>query len=296
MNDAQQTGAPLIVIVGPTASGKTALAIEVAKMCQGEIICADSRTVYKGMDLGTAKPSIEERQGIPHWGLDIVAPDAQFTAADFQRYAEQKIQEIRSRGGVPIIAGGTGLYVDAVIFSYEFGDRADESHRQNLEAMSLGELHIYCNKNNITLPENYRNKRYVIRAIEQKGVNEKRSRHIINNTIVVGISTNRDELRTRIECRVEQMLQHGVVEEAKMLGKKYGWGSQGMTGNIYALVHEYQNNNMTLHELQQKALVQDWRLAKRQRTWFRRNSGIQWYSPDEAYDYLRQALAPWVSS
>src|SRR5688500_6881598 len=118
---------PLIVIVGPTASGKTALSIEIAKQYNGEIICADSRTVYKGMDIGTAKPTPEERQGIPHWGLDLVQPNEDFSAADFKVYALQKIIEIRARNRTPILVGGTGLYIDAVIFDYEFGSPVDKN-------------------------------------------------------------------------------------------------------------------------------------------------------------------------
>ena len=100
---------PLVVIVGPTASGKTALAIKLAEQCGGEIICADSRTVYKEMDVGTAKPTAAEQHQVPHWGLDLVRPDQRFTAADFKLYAEQKIKEIRERGHIPFVVGGTGL-------------------------------------------------------------------------------------------------------------------------------------------------------------------------------------------
>jgi tRNA dimethylallyltransferase len=113
---------PLIVIVGPTASGKTSLAIDIAKQFGGEIICADSRTVYIGMDIGTAKPSRAEQAMVPHWALDLVEPGQRFTAADFKEYANKKIAEIRSRGNIPMIVGGTGLYVDGVIFDYKFGD------------------------------------------------------------------------------------------------------------------------------------------------------------------------------
>ena len=111
---------PLVVIVGPTASGKSATAMDVARAFNGEIICADSRTVYKGMDIGTAKPTAEDRAEVQHWGLDLVQPDERFTAADFKFYAQQKIAEIRARGHLPIVVGGTGLYVDGLIFDYQF--------------------------------------------------------------------------------------------------------------------------------------------------------------------------------
>ena len=120
---------PLIVIVGPTASGKTAAAIEIAQRHSGEIICADSRTIYKGMDIGTAKPSLQEQMEVPHHGLDLVDPDERFTVADFKDYATKKISEIRARGNTPILVGGTGLYVDSVVFNFHFNNKADTTWR-----------------------------------------------------------------------------------------------------------------------------------------------------------------------
>ncbi len=282
---------PLITIVGPTASGKTSLAVELAEQFDGEIICADSRTVYRGMDIGTAKPSKADQERVPHWGIDLVDPDEKFSASDFKVYANQKIEEIRARGHIPFLVGGTGLYIDAVIFDYQFGDKADEKKRKMLESMSLEELYDYCNKNNISLPENYKNKRYVIRAIEQKSINTKRRAEPIDNTIIVGIATNSEILRTRIESRSEQLFEDGVVSEAKMLGKKYGWLAQSMTGSIYLLCRQYLEGHLTLEEIKQKSSIQDWRLAKRQLTWLRRNPYIQWLSLEESKKYLSSLLA-----
>ena len=281
---------PLIVIVGPTASGKTSLAVELAEKFEGEIICADSRTIYKDMDIGTAKPTAHDRARVPHWGLDLVQPDERYTAADFKNYALQKIDEIRARGHVPFLVGGTGLYVDAITLDYQFGKPADPEIRKKLEAMELGELYIYCSKNNIKLPENAKNKRYVIRAIERKDVDSKRRSSPIDNTIIVGITTDRNDLRTKIEKRSEQLFEDGVVEEANKLGKKYGWDHESMTGNIYPLCKKYLNGEMTLDELKQKFIIQDWRLAKRQLTWLRRNSYVQWFSLAEAKEYLTTHL------
>lgn len=291
-----QVTPPLVVIVGPTASGKTSLAVELAKKFDGEVISADSRAIYREVDIGAAKPTLAERKGVQHWGIDLVRPDEQFTAADFQRYAQSKIREIRARDRVPILAGGTGLYVDAVIFGYEFGSKADESRRSALMAMELEELHEYCHNNNISLPDNYKNKQYVVRAIEQNGINHKRSEVVAADNIVVGISTDRELLRARIALRVEHMLHYGVVEEAKILGKKYGWNTPAMTGNIYPLIYSYLKNEFSLQELQQKAATRDWQLAKRQLTWFRRNKNIRWCSYEEAEHYLSNLLARHGSS
>lgn len=282
--------APLIVIVGPTASGKTALAIDLARRYGGEIICADSRTVYKGMDIGTAKPTMAERIKVKHWGLDLVEPGERFTAVDFKEYAVQKIKEIRERGNVPFLVGGTGLYIDSVLFDYQFGADYDPDERQRLEELSLEELHDYCKKFNIKLPENHKNKRYVIRAIERNTLNNRRSDVPINNSIIVGIATDSNELRTRIVRRNEQLLQNGVVEEAKTLGKKYGWDSEAMTGNIYRLIRKYIDEEITTSELITSATTSDWRLAKRQLTWFRRNPFIEWFGLDQALIYLSERL------
>ena len=282
-------GLPLVVIVGPTASGKSATAMRIAKEFNGEIICADSRTIYKGMDIGTAKPTAEDRRAVPHWGLDLVAPGESFTAADFKEYTEQKIAEIRARGHVPMLVGGTGLYVDGVIFDYEFV-APDQKMRAKLEKMSLEELKQYCVKNNITLPENQQNRRYVIRAIERKNVSGKRLSTPLPNTIVVGINTERDVLKQRITARAEQLFENGMVEEAKKLGKKYGWNSEAMTGNIYPLVHQYLDGKLNKSELKERFIIADWQLAKRQLTWLKRNQFIVWKSLDEAYEYIKKQL------
>lgn len=282
---------PLIVIVGPTASGKTGLAIEIAQKFNGEIISADSRAVYKGMDIGAAKPSLEERQGIQHWGLDLVEPGERFTAFDFKQYANQKIENIRSRGKLPILVGGTGLYVDAVIFDYQFDGSTDELLRLKLNEMSLENLYEYCKKNDILLPENSKNKRYVIRAIEQKSITKKRRTKPIDNSIIVGITTSRDVLKQRIAERSEQIFNNNVVNEATHLGSKYGWSSEAMTGNVYPLIKKYNDKEMTLDQIKATSKVLDWQLAKRQLTWLRRNPFIQWGDREEVRQRLFTALA-----
>ncbi|MEP7204800.1 MAG: tRNA (adenosine(37)-N6)-dimethylallyltransferase MiaA [Candidatus Saccharibacteria bacterium] len=282
---------PLVVIVGPTASGKTGLAIEQAAQCGGEIICADSRTIYRNMDIGTAKPSQAEQARVPHWGLDLVDPGDYFSAADFKAYAIEKIAEIRARGHVPFLAGGTGLYIDAVVFDYQFGQSVDNVRRQELQRMTLSQLYDYCKKDNITLPENYKNKRYVIRSIESHGSQPQKRATPLEQTIIVGIATEKTILRSRIELRSEQLFEDSVVNEAKMLGEKYGWESEAMKSNIYPLIHQYLDGTMTLGDVKNRFITLDWRLAKRQMTWLRRNSFIHWLSLDDAQKYLADQLA-----
>lgn len=283
--------APLIVIVGPTASGKTSLAIKLAEKYNGEIICADSRTVYKDMDIGTAKPSLQEQARVPHWGIDLVEPGERFTAADFKDYANTKINEIRARDHVPFLVGGTGLYIDGVIFDYQFGPDQDKNMREELEKRSVAELQEYCIKNNINLPGNSKNKRHLIRTIEQKSINVKRKNEPLSNTIIVGITTNKETLNHRIEKRTEQLFANDVANEASLLGKKYGWQSEAMTANIYPLLHSYLKNELTLDEVKHKFMTLDRQLAKRQLTWLKRNTYIKWLGLEEAAVYLSRILA-----
>ncbi len=282
---------PLIVIVGPTASGKTSLAIEIAEDFNGEIICADSRSIYKNANVGTAKPTLNERERVRHWGLDLVEPGENFTAADFKQYANEKIAEIRSRGKLPILVGGTGLYVDAVIFDFSFGPIADAQKRNELNNLSLEKLHEHCIKNNIPLPENSKNKRYVIRAIEQVGQNLSRRDAPLENTIIIGLLVDRLTLRSRIAARSEQFFNNGVIEEAKYLGEKYGWDNEAMKSNIYRLVRLYLLGEMSLSEIKAKNIIMDWRLAKRQMTWQKRNGFIKWLPLGDAKKYISLRLA-----
>ncbi len=280
---------PLVVIVGPTASGKSSLAMKIARKYDGEIICADSRTVYKNMDIGTAKPSKKDQAEIPHWGLDLVEPGERFTAADFKKYAEKAIETIRQNGKLPILVGGTGLYVDGVIFDYQFVE-TDLTLRKELESLSLEELKEYCANNNVNLPENENNRRYVVRAIEQKNTSGTRLSEPITNSIIVGIATEPSLLRERIEHRAEQLFETGMVEEAKMLGEKYGWNSEAMTGNIYKLVKEFVDGQFDEAELKQRNAIADWQLAKRQITWLKRNPFIHWVALDDAFSYIVSRL------
>lgn len=284
-------GLPLIVILGPTASGKSNVAMAIAQACGGEIVCADSRTVYRYADIGTAKPSQLDRAAVPHFGLDLVAPDQPFSVADFKQYAEAKIADIRSRGVVPIIVGGTGLYIDSLIFDYQFGPAANPEKRAERENMSLAELHEYCYKNNVTLPENSMNKRYVIRAIETNGISKQRRNTPIDNCIIVGITTEKDVLLRRIRKRSQQLFASGVIDEAVWLAQKYSWNNNAMTSNIYRRIHEYVDGTLSYEQLQKRNETSDWQLAKRQMTWFKRNPYITWLPLNQVQKYIIDHIA-----
>jgi tRNA dimethylallyltransferase len=271
---------PLIVIAGPTASGKSALAMQIAKKYNGELICADSRTVYKGMDIGTAKPSQQDRKEVRHHLLDIVEPNDVFTAADFKECALEAIADITARGKLPIMVGGTGLYIDAVIFDYQFGDRANPSRRAELQAMSVEQLQQRCLREGVSLPVNTKNKRHLIRAIEIHGlINHKKT--LRPNTLVVALTTDRDNLRSRIQKRAEEMVAEGVLDEVKHLGEQFGWSGEALTGNIYRVFKPVVEGNLSVQEGIEHSVTSDMQLAKRQVTWLKRNPYVVWGNAEQ---------------
>lgn len=280
---------PLLVIVGPTASGKSDLAMQVAREHNGEIICADSRTVYKGMDIGTAKPSREDQAEIPHHLLDIVEPSESFSAARFKELANKAISDISNRGKLPIMVGGSGLYIDAVIFDYQFGDMADESVRRHLQQLTIPELQQICRDKNIKMPINALNKRHLMRAIELGGLPE-RTTVLRPNTLVVGISTDKEILQKRVIDRVYAMITAGILGETERLGAQYGWDAEAMTGNIYRVFHEVLEGTLTQDEAVEVVSRSDMRLAKRQKTWFQRNPYIVWGNNEELRERINSFL------
>jgi tRNA dimethylallyltransferase len=228
---------PLITIVGETASGKSALAIELARHFNGEIICADSRTVYKGMDIGTAKPSTADRAEIKHYGLDVVRPDQKFTAADFKQLANNAIKDITNRGKLPIMVGGTGLYVDAVLYDYDFKPLSQE--RDPLNARHL---------------------------VKPDTPTEKIMR---SNTLLIGFQIPLETLRIRIESRIQAMLDAGLQDEVRGLVAQYGWEAPALTGVGYREWHGYFDGTETVQVAHQNIMSGTLKLAKKQRTWFR---------------------------
>lgn len=270
---------PLIVILGPTASGKTGYAIRLAQLIGGEIICADSRTVYRGMDVGTAKPTKHEREMVPHWAIDLVEPNQRFTLYDFQQYAQTKIGEIRGRGHVPMLVGGSGLYIDSVIYDYQLSREPwfNMARRQQLENMSLIELKNYAISQQIKLPNDTQNRRRLIRAIEQGGVNKKCSQ-LIPNTIVIGIATDKETLRQRSIQRSQTMLDDGLINETTDLLNKYGT-TEPLRRNAYGVVQQYLTGKIGAGELVSLMVQRDMQLVKKQLTWWRnqrRAGDIMW--------------------
>lgn len=239
------TRSPLVVIVGETASGKSALALDLAEKYNGEIICADSRTVYTGMDIGTAKPTQEDRARVPHHLLDVVEPSERFTVVDFKRLANEAIDDITARGKLPILVGGTGLYIDAVIYDYSFPVTAESAERDPVNPRHL--LHP----------------------------NTSAHSKLREDTLLIGLSIDRGLLKQRIEMRVDAMITTGFVDEVLRLYEHYGEVA-ALRAPGYKAFREYLNGHLSLDEAKAMFVRNDWRLAKRQRTWFKRNNSIQW--------------------
>lgn len=280
----------LVVIVGPTASGKSSAAMEVARLFDGEIVCADSRTVYKGMDIGTAKPSYLDREEIPHHLLDIIDPSESFSAARFKQLANGAIQDILDRRRLPILVGGTGLYVDSVLFDYKFPDKPDGILRQRLETMSVEELQLEIAARCLQLPENIKNKRHLSRVIELNGRQGKKS-SMVSNSLVIGINPGLEIISKNIDNRIEQMMVQGYLSELRELVTKFGWDAPGLQSTSYRAFKYYINGVATLDESIAAFHRNDYQLARRQLTWFRRNKSIHWVNKQiEVVDFLTTIL------
>ena len=191
---------------------------------------------------------------------------------------------------MPFLVGGTGLYVDAVVFDFEFGNDYDKDRRNKLQKMTVAQLQGYCIKQDISLPENNKNKRYLIRSIELAGQKVSRRSTPSGNTIIVGITTKKDLLTQRITDRAKKMFNDGVVKETIILGCQYGWTNEAMTGNVYPIIKKVVDGSMDQSQAVQEFIKRDIGLVKRQLTWFRRNPFIEWGDIDSCEHYFSRLL------
>lgn len=310
----------ILVIVGPTASGKTDLGIRLAKEFNGEVICVDSRTVYRGMDIGTAKPVGEWKswsdvkvpagthasgnlkeflraqeqvmvvEGVPHWGIDLVDPDAEYSIAEFKDYAEKKIAEIFKQGKLPILVGGTGLWMDAIVDNLELPEVApDMALRAELEVKSASDLYdqyVLLDPQGAEEIDPF-NKRRLIRALEVciksgQPFSQMKSRGPTKyDAIKIGIEVDREVLRQRIDERVDRMIADGLVDEVRKLKVQYGCDVPAMSGIGYRQVCFFLDNKANLAAAIDDIKKDTWLFAKRQMTWFKRDPRIRWITPSQ---------------
>ena len=288
----------VIVICGPTASGKTGLSIELAKKCNGEIISADSMQIYKDMNIGTAKVTQEEMQGIKHYMIDIVSPTERYSVAEFKVQAEKAIEEILKKGKTPIIAGGTGLYVNSLIYNIQYNDiKIDEKYRKYLEERveKEGLQSLYEEAKKIdseamkSISQN--DKKRILRVLEmynQTGKTktelekESRKEEVKYDYKVYAINWEREELYKRINKRVDIMIEQGLIKEVENILKKYNKFPTAMQGLGYKEVVEYLDKKITKEEMIEKIKMETRRYAKRQITWFKKIENVKWIQGNEA--------------
>lgn len=272
--------------MGPTASGKTSLAIKIAKTNNGEIISADSRLVYKGFDIATAKPTLQEREGIEHHLIDVVEPEVDYSVANFFDDAKMAIEKIREKGKTPIVVGGTGLYFRILLEDFDLPRVApDYDLRKSLEKLDSEELHKMLEKLDPVSAQkiHFNNKVKIIRAIEVCQTLKKPhsvaagKKELEYDVEWIGLNPpDRAVLYERVNKRVDQMKENGLVEETKMLLEKHGRIPNFVNTIGYQEILEYLDGNMSFDEAVFNIKQNTRRYAKRQLTWFRRNKLIKW--------------------
>ncbi len=292
----------LICIMGPTAVGKTRLSIDLAKAFSGEIISGDSMQVYKGMDIGTAKITAAEMEGIPHHMIDIKNPDEPFNVAQFQELVSSAIKEISGRGKLPIIVGGTGLYIEAVLQQYTFSESvSDPLYRERLEALAETEgvekVHSMLREVDPASAESIHpnNVRRVIRALEifhctGRTMTEqlkKQKKEYVYDAALIGLNIARDTLYKRIDERVDQMVDQGLVDEVRALYDQGLRECQSIQAIGYKELYAYFDGFVSFEDAIEQLKQNSRRYAKRQLTWFRNKMDLEWFMMDEE-DYSKK--------
>jgi tRNA dimethylallyltransferase len=298
----------LLVIVGPTAVGKTSLSLSLANEFNGEIVSADSRLFYKGLDIGTAKPSIAERSAVPHHLIDICRPDQTLTLGEYQRLAYQTIEEILDRDKLPILVGGTGQYVMAVVEGWGIPEIAPQTDlRRQLERLGPEELARWLRELDPTAAERIdpRNMRRVVRALEVTLISGRPISELQEKTPppykihIIGLNLDRETLYERIDRRVDAMIAGGLVEEVVAL-RKQGYRAQlpAMSGLGYRQILAYLRGEMSLDEAVDRIKFETHRFARQQATWFRQDDPrISWFEPTAADAQTIQAsIQTWLAN
>jgi len=273
----------IVVILGPTAAGKTGMSLTLAKKFNGYIISADSRQVYRGMDIGTGKLTKDKWQGINHRMIDIMDPDQEFSLAQFQKTVFAIINEEKEK--LPFLVGGTGLYIQSIVDNLDIPKGGmDKNLRKELDEKTAEELFkILIQLDYKSAQEiDINNKRRLIRAIEvfkisgEKYSEQKGKNSPLVQTLQIGIKLSREEMYDRIDRRVDEMIKEGLVDEVKALGDKYGWDIPAMSAIGYKQLSAYFRNEISQAEAIAQIKNDSHHYAKRQMTWFKRDSRIKW--------------------
>lgn len=255
-----------------------------------EIICADSRTIYKGANIGTAKPSANDQEVVRHWGLDLVEPGQRYNVYDFKTYAQKAIKNIVSRGKIPLIVGGSGLYIDSLLYDYELGPGYEPGLRKELNDKTVKQLQKDILSSGHKLPTDPLNKRRLIRVIETQGQNPAKN-PLSKSMFLFGVWPADEELKKSISDRVEAMFELGFGEEVSGLLRQYGKQAVKDLGIGYKLYIEDLEDKRDLETTKSKIITADWQYSKRQRTWFKRNKDTDWSSTSsECYNKVIQFL------
>ena len=294
----------VIVICGPTASGKTALSIQLAQKINGEIISSDSMQIYKDMNIGTAKPDKQEMQGIKHYLLDFVEPNQRYSVADYKKDAENAIEDILQKGKVPIIVGGTGLYVDSLIYGIKYPNiEFNENYRKKLEKRAekegLEKLYEEARKIDPQAMEKIsrNDQKRILRVLEIYNATgktkteqeiESRKNEVKYDYKVFAINMDREKLYDRINKRVDIMIQKGLIEEVENLLKKYNEFPTAMQGLGYKEVVEYLQGKVLKEDMIENIKRESRRYAKRQITWFKKNKQTIWIGPNDLQMILNE--------
>jgi tRNA dimethylallyltransferase len=279
--------ASTIYIVGPTASGKTALSIKLAQLLDAEIICADSQTVRRGMDIGTAKPTLEERAGIEHHCLDLIDPYDDFSLEQYLACARRAITEIHARGKIAIVVGGTGLFY---LFTLPDIDADGAEQKQTLLELSVDSLQERIQNLGLVMPENSRNKRHLVNTLLRNGAVGQQ--HMPEQgSLIIGVRPPRDVLLARIEARSNAMIAAGFFDEVRAIVQKFGRPSRPFDAIAYRIGMRVIDGEITEAEAQTLMAIADRQYAKRQLSWFKRNEHIRWFEDgDSAYEFLRTSF------
>lgn len=293
----------VVAVLGPTASGKTTLSVMLAARFNGEIVSADSRQIYRGMDIGTAKPTMKERAGIPHHLIDIKDPDEEYTVAEYQRDALAAIRDILARNKLPILVGGTGLYSKAVLENLDIPKvKPDPALRRSIEAEISAEGLEAAFERLVALdPEaayvvDPKNPRRVVRVLEVTlatgtPFTAQRKKGIpLFEALVIGLALPDNALRTRIDARIDRMVRDGLFEEVKKLEKRYGAGCPVLDAIGYREIVPVIHDTRSLKDAIALMKTNTWHYARRQMTWFKKNTSIRWMEAKDAPEAVRKFL------